>query len=45
MELTLGQLIYKKRKYELTEEENIRRLELARQARKKITPEQKKEIY
>jgi len=45
MELTLGQLIYKKRKFGLTEEENNRRLELARQARKKITPEQKKEIY
>lgn len=45
MELTLGQLDYKKRKYGLTEEENNRRLELAREARKNKSPEQKAKAY
>jgi hypothetical protein len=45
MELTLGQLVYKKRKYGLTEEEDRRRLELEREKRKNRTPEEKKKLY
>ena len=45
MELTLGQLKYKKRKYGLTEEEDNRRLELAREERKNRTPEEKQKLY
>lgn len=45
MELTLGQLNYKKRKKGLTEEENQLRLKLQRESRKNITPEQKEKNY